>query len=44
MTQIHRLYKSDFGNAVRKAKSAVEGVNSMPGAKALLKNADDELL
>jgi NAD(P)H dehydrogenase (quinone) len=41
MTQILVGYESDYGSTEKMAKSAVEGVNSVPGAQALLKKAED---
>ncbi len=41
MTQILVIYASDYGSTEKMAKAVVEGVNSVPGANALLKKAED---
>jgi len=41
MTQILVSYESDYGSTEKMAKAAAEGVNSVPGAQALLKKAEE---
>ena len=41
MTQILVIYESDYGNTEKMAQAAVEGVNSIAGANAILKKAED---
>lgn len=41
MTTILIVYASDYGNTEKMARAAVEGVNSVEGARAVLKTADE---
>lgn len=41
MTQIIVIYESDYGSTEKMAKAAIEGINIVPGAEAVLKKAEE---
>jgi len=41
MTQVLVIYESDYGSTEKMAQAAVEGISSVPGAKAVIKKAEE---